>query len=99
MRRGTTPTNIFNTDVSLVGCDVLYITYKQNDKTVIEKALDDCAVEDDKVTVTLTQEETLALNDIEQVNIQIRAGYPDGSRLASNILRVPVGRILKQGVI
>ena len=99
MRRGTTPTNIFNTDVSLLGCNVLFITYKQNDMTVVEKSIEDCTIEEDKVTVALTQEETLAFNDTIPVNIQIRVGFPDGSRLASNIVRAPAGRILKQGVI
>ena len=99
MRRGTTPTNIVNTDISLVGCDVLFVTYKQNDETIIEKDISDCEIEEDKVSVTLTQEETLALNDTLPVNIQIRVGFPDGSRIASNIVRTPAGRILKQGVI
>lgn len=98
MKRGTTPTNIFNTDVDLRGSNV-YITYEQLGNTVLEKSGDDVMVEEDKVTVTLTQEETLSFNDRYPVYMQIRAIFPDGGAVASNIMKTEVGIILKEGAI
>ena len=39
--RGTTPTNKFNVSMDLTEATVLYITYAQLGKTVIEKTLAD----------------------------------------------------------
>lgn len=38
MYRGTTPTNVFRTDVDLENASVLFVSYKQNGKVVLEKA-------------------------------------------------------------
>ena len=100
MRRGTTPTNIFKTkDISLVEASVLFVTYQQNGETIFEKTLEDCEITEEDVTVHLTQEETLALSNTQLVQIQIRVGFPDGSRLASNVVKAPAGKILKDGTI
>lgn len=99
MRRGTTPTNTFNTSVSLAEAEVIYITYQQKRQTVVEKTIDDITVTADALTVELTQEETLLFDDRYSVSIQIRARFPDGSAIASNIMTVPVGKILKGGAI
>ena len=99
MRRGTTPTHIFTTDIDLRGAAVLYLTYKQDQAKVLEKTIEDVTIEEDKLTVTLTQQETLMFNTTMRVEMQIRVRFPDGSELASNIMRAPVERILKGGVI
>lgn len=104
MRRGTTPTNTFDVDVELETADVIYITYKQNGHTVIEKTIDDITItpkegdQPETLSVELTQSETLRLKSGE-VSIQIRARFPDGTAVASNIMDVPVDVILKEGVI
>lgn len=100
MRRGTTPTHIFNTDVDLSSATVMYVTYQQYGRTVIEKTLDDgIELFEDHIEVPITQEETLAIRPDAQVQIQIRVGFNDGSRLASNIMRVCAHDILKDGEI
>lgn len=99
MRRGTTPTNTFNVDTDLTEASVLFITYSQLGKTVIEKTLEDATITPDDITVNLTQAETLELNSGIAVEIQIRAGFKDGSRIASNIMITDVSAILKDGVI
>lgn len=99
MIRGTTPTHIFDTDISLVAADEIYITYVQGN-TRLEKTNADTEVTDDTVTVELTQEETLmfAANDYKAA-VQIRAKFPDGTAVASNIMNMRVAPILKDGVI
>lgn len=55
MYRGTTPTNVFRTDVDLENASVLFVSYKQNGKVVLEKSLEDVSVKKTLVTVNLTQ--------------------------------------------
>lgn len=98
MRRGTTPTNTFTTDIDLTEAVVLYITYKQNHRVVIEKTLNDVTVTPEAVEVTLTQAETLRFRTGD-VEMQIRVRFPDGSAPASQVMVAPVEVILKEGVI
>lgn len=97
--RGTTPTHTFCVDADLSEADVLYITYRQKGKVVIEKNIEDVEIETNKITVSLTQDDTLLLLCGIPVRIQIRAGFPDGTRIASNIIEVDAGEILKDGEI
>lgn len=98
MRRGTTPTNTFDVDVDLRQASVIYITYSQMGRVVFEKQISDITIEETSLSVQLTQEETLALGKGE-VEIQIRARFPEGLAIASNIIKTPASRILKEGVI
>ena len=101
-RRGTTPTHIFKSNADLETVSELFVTYKQ-DGIRIEKTLSDVELEtEDEMTtikVTLSQEDTLGLRASGYVNIQVRAKYPDGKAIASNIVEAPVKSILKEGII
>lgn len=98
MHRGTTPTNIFRTDVDLTNASVLFITYKQNGKVVLEKTIDDVSIHGEMVEVRLSQRETLLFSE-GIVTIQIRAKFQDGSVIASSLIRTNAGEILKEGEI
>lgn len=101
MIRGTTPTLEFTMpfDTSLIA--ELYITITQNNATALEKTLSDCNCNDTSVSLTLTQEDTLRLEQkpYSDSEMQIRVRTVAGEALASNIMRIYVGRILKDGVI
>lgn len=99
MRRGTTPKNIFETDTDLTLAEAVFLTYQQKGETVLEKGIADMTITAEAITVELSQDDTLAFDENAQVQIQIRARFPDGSAVASNIMNAPVGRILKEGVI
>ena len=96
--RGTTPVNIFETDIDLTGAEVIYITYKQGRCIVLEKSLPDIDVYSDRLEVSLSQEDTLLFGD-QDVTMQIRARFPGNPAVASDWMRAPVGAILKDGVI
>lgn len=98
MYRGTTPTNVFRTDVDLENASVLFVSYKQNGKVVLEKSLDDVSIKKTLVTVNLTQKETLLFQD-GIVTIQIRAKFPDNTAIASNLIRTTAEEIVKDGEI
>lgn len=101
MIRGRTPTLEFTMpfDTSLIA--ELYITITQNGATALEKTLSDCNCNDTSVSLTLTQEDTLRLEQkpYSDSEMQIRVRTIAGEALASNIMRIYVGRILKDGVI
>lgn len=98
MYRGTTPTNMFTVDIDLTTATKIYITYKQQDRVAIEKSLPDIEVASDKLTVILTQEDTLKLAP-GKVDMQIRALFPDHTAVASDIIETTAERILKDGKI
>lgn len=101
--RGTTPTHIFNTDIDLTGAEVVYVSYKQkgSGRVLIERTVDDVDVHSDRLEFKLTQEETLKLNKMKniEVEMQIRARFPDGTAVASNWMYAEAGMIVKDGVI
>lgn len=99
MIRGTTPLLEFVIpfDTSLLA--EAFVTLAQNGVVVLDKALDDCTCTANKLSVRLTQEETLKLDCECATEIQIRAKTIEGEAVASNIIRQSTGRILKDGVI
>jgi hypothetical protein len=98
MKRGTTPTLTLTVDADIVGWTI-YASFRTNGKVyTFENDRLQMTAEDDVTTIllTLTQEETLAMHGSAEV--QIRA-IKDGTAIATDIQRVDVGRILKDGVI
>lgn len=100
MQRGTTPTHTFTFGESLSGAkfDKIFITYKQGEKTIVEKSTDDITVTESAFIVKLSQAETLLFSP-GQVRIQIRVKTVMGEALASNIITVPTEELLKDGEI
>lgn len=100
MIRGTTP----RLKLKIKNCDVsqlknIYVTFKQADK-VLEKVNADIVIdrENNTLIIYFTQEDTLYF-DVSDVEIQVRATTINGAAVASKIVREPVKRILKRGVI
>lgn len=99
MIRGTTPTLNFTTPFDTGLLSEAFVTLSQNGEIVVEKQLKDCSVDKRKLSVRLTQEETLKLSCDCKTEIQVRAKTEAGEALASNIFVVNTDRILKDGVI
>lgn len=101
MRRGTTPTLSFTTPYTADRVVSGYITFQQHRQTVLELSLTDsnATIEDNLITVSLTQSQTLALSSESKCRIQIRALLTGGKAVASNIVETSVGSILKDGEI
>jgi len=98
VKRGTTPINTFKTNIDLTGSTV-FVTYSQLGRVVFEKSGESVTVTEDAVVTRLTQKDTLKLKSTQQVDMQIRYVFPDGTAGASNIMTVDVGAILKDGEI
>lgn len=99
MIRGTTPLLSFRLPFSIELLKRAYITFAHEGDVVFEKDLSECTCEGDKLLLQLTQEDTLALRAETVVEIQIRVLTTSDDALASNIMKAPVSRILKDGVI
>lgn len=100
MRRGTTPTLVFTVEpvLDLSTLAEAWLTIYQAGE-VATKTLPELTQTENGFQVTLTQEETLRLCAGAGCRIQLRAVTGQGAALASNILRVPVAGILKDGII
>ena len=103
MYRGTTPTLQFYLDFLLEDEKEIFITFVQNNKTVLEKSIDEIekSVADDGNTILsfkMTQKETL-LFDEETIEMQIRIKFENGEAIASNIFKTYINDILKGGEI
>lgn len=101
MRRGTTPTLTFTTPYEAAMVQSGYLTFKQRGAIVLDLPLSDpsITVEDNAISCTLTQENTLAMTTAAPCEAQIRAILASGSAVASNIVDIPVCAILKDGEI
>ena len=99
MIRGTTPTLEFLLPFDTSELAEAFVTLSQNDIVIVDKALNDCKCDTKKLSVKLTQEETLRLSCDCKTDIQVRVRTKAGDALASDITRVNTDKILKDGVI
>ena len=97
--RGTTPKLVFTLpfDTSLI--DKIYITFQQKYRKAIEKDKSVCSFENNKVTLKLTQYDTLTFVSNYPLNIQLRVLLQDGSAIASKVIDKQVKDVLKDGAI
>lgn len=99
MYRGTTPTNTIAVDLDLRNMTV-FVTYSQGDNVLFEKTNEDMTIDEDKITITLSQADTLKLSArTRTVFVQIRAIDSEGNAVASNIMTTTADAILKDGEI
>lgn len=101
MRRGTTPTLTFTTPYAAALVESGYISFAQRGADVLDIPLTDPAVtiEDQSISVTLTQEQTLMFTTADTVKMQIRAILASEKAVASTIVTDNVCPILKEGEI
>lgn len=97
MIRGTTPVVILNLPME-IPFEVLYVTFQQKGKTVLEKTLPDLLVQGAKVYIRLTQADTLAFDAGKIVDVQLR-GRAGEQAYASKVVHMLVSDIFKDGEI
>lgn len=98
MRTGTTPTHVFTMPFGVDMIKELEITYAQNGKTVLTKYKEDCVLEGNTVSVTLTQQDTFEFGS-SNVSIQVRVLTLDDNALASDIITIRCERCLSNEVL
>ncbi len=98
IERGATPLHTFTVDEDCRLAEVIYITYVQHGRVVVEKTINDITVEEDTITVQLSQEDTLRFDESE-TRIQIRARFPGGRAIKSEVMLTEGDELLKTEVI
>lgn len=97
MIRGTTPTLTFKLPFDCTSIDILNISFAQQNVVVLEKEYYDCDIKGNEIRVTLTEDDTLKFSPAETyAEIQLRVGIGE-QRLASQIMKITVDRVLKDG--
>ena len=101
MIRGTTPILHFTLPFNVSELAEYWITISQRYENIkIDKTSEDCTVSGKKITLKLSQEDTLKLIPNKPVYIQIRAlTATDSDAIASTQIRCDVDDILREGVI
>lgn len=97
--RGTTPTITVHLDSPADDLDLLFLTIAQaGGKIIMEKQLSEGVTSGNSVIFSLTQEDTLLLSDRVKGEMQV-TGKRGEYRFTSDVIKVDIGRILKDGVI
>lgn len=99
MRQGTTPTHTFEIPMEKAMIKSAKVVYKQGDKIILCKTANDCSIEDGKITIRLTQEETLSFQCEKNVYIQVAILTQGGDAMRSDVMRVTVDQCLDGEVI
>jgi hypothetical protein len=99
MIRGTTPTHVFQLPFETKLLKEVRISYAQDNKIVMEKKTEDCKMEGDTISVTLSQEETLLFSHGSVVELQLKVSTEAGNCLATPIIRKHIDEILNQEVL
>lgn len=106
MIRGSTQQLIFNIGINTEEVSQLWLTFSHSNRLnaeIFTKEINDVILDGTTITVPLSQEETLALNEYnikeKVVYIQLRVLLNDGQVLASNVVEMTVSHLLKDGVL
>lgn len=96
IRRGTTPTHTFGVDLDLRDA-IVFVHYTQNGIVIVEKTGKDVITDEESITVTLSQQETLKFEANVPVCIQISYVLQDGTADKSNVIVLMANETLKDG--
>lgn len=101
MERGTTPLHTFNIppDVTADTIKEVKVVYSQANKIILTKRKADCIIEDGKLIIKLSQEETFQFDSMKLVYIQIRILTTLGDCYKSKVIATSVGDCLDDEVL
>lgn len=103
MYRVTTPTHTFTLPIDTSECDVIQVTYKQGEKTLIKEYSNGTipsgmSLNEDDVVIALTQEETKSFKE-GYVDAQIRVLTTGGKAFASQHFKVAVNQVNNEAIL
>lgn len=99
MNIGTTPTHTFKLPFNTKVIKELKITYAQDGQIKLEKKIQDCTLNEDEVSIKLTQEETFLFDAIKNIEVQMRILTQVGDALSSDIRIIGAKRCLDSEVL
>lgn len=95
---GSTPTHVFTIPFDTVHLKGIRIIYSQNDKILLIKTMEDCTLEDQKILLQLTQEETYLFERGVTAEVQLRLLTSDNTCLTSVVKKFGVAKHLEDEV-
>ena len=99
MKKGSTPTHHFTLPFSCEWAKEVEITYAQNGNEILKKYLQDCTLEENTISTTLSQQETFEFDADFPVQIQIRVLDENDGCHVSNIFSVNCDECLSNEVL
>jgi hypothetical protein len=100
MIRGSTPTHEFTLPFDTSFLSEVEIVYAQNDKQILLLDTERCAMNNNTISVTLTQEETLKFDCYKRfVQVQLRVKTTEDIVMIGDIITVDLDKCLFDGVI
>lgn len=98
MIRGTTPTHtwVLPFDSSLL--KEVSITYVQNDEIILKKTEEDCTMEGSRISIRLSQEDTLKLEPKVRTTVQLKVMTSNDSVMATKPKNISVSDIQDEEV-
>lgn len=84
--QGSTPIHEITLPISTSLLENAIVTYRQEDKDVLEKKYPDIEFRGNDIVVKLTQEETLSLKEDKITEIQIKIKTLDGEVIPSDVI-------------
>ena len=100
MKIGSTPTHEFSiAPIPMSRVANVEITYQQSGEIIFQKYLSDMQVNGERLTLTLTEEETFMFQDRKDVKIQPRIKTTTGEVIVGNIITVSADECLSNKVM
>ena len=104
MYRVTTPTHTFTLPMSTSSLKEIQVTYLQGEVSLIKHYQDGImpsgmSLDDDKVIIQLTQEETKLFAANKNISTQVRVLTNDNEAFASQLFIVEVDEVLSEDVL
>lgn len=99
IRRCSTPTHTLTLPFDTNTIKSLMVIYAQDGIEVFHKSKEDCTLDGNTISVTLTQEETKSFNHKLDVQVQLRVVTYNGASMVSEIKTATVKTVLNDEVM
>lgn len=97
---GTTPTHTFTLPFDTYTVSEVRVLYApEHGKAVVVKETSDCELSGNSLFVTLTQEDTLKLDDYPRIRVQLRLLMSDGTALSTETMLLATRACLEDAVL
>lgn len=97
---GTTPTHKFTLPIDTENVSRVRVLYSpKGGSPIIVKEIDDCKLESNTISVRLTQEDTLTLDNEKSIGVQLRVLLKDGTALRTKTTYLKTDKCSEEVVI
>lgn len=99
MRRGTTPTFIFEFPFDVESVQAVHVAFSQSGENILTKEDNECTLSRNTVSVQLTQDETYMFAADGIVEVQARILTADEQAVSSDVVYIKCKRSLTEDIL